>query len=111
MEAFAALAERGVRMVTSNYVFGETYTTLLARSGHRKAVLWGSEFRKSRAVQLIRVGEEVEDAAWGILESHADKRWNYVDAVSFALMEREGISTAFAFDQHFSHRGLAVIPA
>jgi uncharacterized protein len=110
MRTFAALAERGVRMVTTNYVFGETYTTLLGRSGRQRAIRWGSEFRGNNAVRLIRVDEAIEDTAWALLEAHDDKNWSYVDAVSFALMDREGIRTAFAFDQHFSQRGLAVIP-
>ncbi len=111
LRTFAALAARGIRMVTSNYVFAETYTTLSRRSGRPPATRWGSEFRRSHAVQLIRVDEVIEEAAWEMLESHEDRRWSYVDAVSFALMEREGIGTAFAFDRHFSQRGLAVIPA
>jgi uncharacterized protein len=111
LRTLRALAERGVRMLTTNYVFAETYTTLLVRANRDEAVRWGSEFRAGRAIELIRVDRSVEDAAWEILESHEDKQWSYVDAVSFALMEREGISTAFAFDEHFRQRGLAVIPA
>jgi len=48
-------------------------------------------------------------AAWSILEDHTDKRWSYVDATSFALIEREGISEAFAFDRHFAQRGLRLV--
>jgi len=56
------------------------------------------------------VDEALEDAAWSILESHADKQWSYVDATSFALMEREGATEALAFDRHFAQRGLTLIP-
>ncbi len=48
--------------------------------------------------------------AWEILERHRDKRWSYVDATSFALLERDGGGEAFAFDAHFSQRGLRVLP-
>jgi len=58
-----------------------------------------------------RRGErEVEERAWEILESHDDKRWSYVDAVSFALIERDGGDEAFAFDADFVQRGLRVRP-
>jgi predicted nucleic acid-binding protein len=33
-----------------------------------------------------------------------------VDATSFALMAREGVTEAFAFDRNFRQRGLTVIP-
>ena len=62
------------------------------------------------AVMLIRVEDDVEGEAWEILERHDDKAWSYVDAVSFALIEREGNGEAFAFDAHFGQRGLRVHP-
>jgi predicted nucleic acid-binding protein len=80
------------------------------RVGRTEAVDWGRRFRASEAIDLIGVDESVEDDAWSILESHDDKRWSYVDATSFALMEREGVSMAFAFDRHFLQRGLALLP-
>lgn len=110
-EALAALVERRVRLISTNYTFGETYTTLLTRAGRSAAINWGADMRAGTGIDFVRVDEGLEDAAWAILESHEDKDWSYVDAVSFALMEREGISTAFAFDEHFRQRGLAVIPA
>jgi uncharacterized protein len=110
-DATAALVERGVRLVATNYVFAETYNTLLHRTGRWMAFQWGSQARASSRFEFVRADQEIEDAAWEILESHEDKSWSYVDAVSFALMERDGIGTAFTFDEHFRQRGLAVIPA
>lgn len=109
-EAFTALVDRGVRFVSTNYTFGETYTTLLSRAGRDAAIRWGADMRAGDGIQFVRVDQVIEDDAWQLLASHQDKQWSYVDAVSFALMEREGISTAFAFDEHFRQRGLAVIP-
>lgn len=109
-EAFAALVQRGPRFVATNYVFGETYAALLARSGRQAAIQWGRRMRASLHIEFMRVDRELEDSAWEILEQHDDKPWSWVDATSFALMEREGISTAFAFDEHFTQRGLAVVP-
>jgi predicted nucleic acid-binding protein len=59
---------------------------------------------------LIRIESDVEQEAWSILETHADKEWSYVDATSFTLIEREGFTAAFAFDRHFAQRGLSVLP-
>ncbi len=39
--------------------------------------------------------------AWLILNEYADQEFSLVDAVSFAVMERLGIPTAFSFDAHF----------
>jgi predicted nucleic acid-binding protein len=40
-----------------------------------------------------------------ILLGQEDKDYSYVDATSFAVMERLGIETAFTFDRHFEQYG------
>jgi uncharacterized protein len=108
--ALSDLLAEGAALFTSNYVFAETYTALMVRVGRAEAIEWGRRFRASGAIELVRLEEEVESDAWEILERHGDKRWSYVDATSFALIEREGNGEAFAFDAHFGQRGLRVLP-
>jgi uncharacterized protein len=106
----AGLLADGVSLFTSNYVFAETYTALMVRVGREEAIEWGRRFRASGAIELVRLDQEVEDEAWEILERHSDKNWSYVDATSFALIERDGGGEAFALDTHFAQRGLRVLP-
>jgi uncharacterized protein len=108
--ALSDLLAEGAALFTSNYVFAETYTALMVRVGRGEAIEWGRRFRASGAIELVRLDEEVESDAWEILERHGDKRWSYVDATSFALIEREGNEEALAFDAHFGQRGLRVLP-
>jgi predicted nucleic acid-binding protein len=108
--ALSKLIGEGVTLFTSNYVFAETYTALLVRVGRAEAIEWGRRFRASEAIDLVRLDRELEEEAWAILELHRDKRWSYVDATSFALLDRDRSSEAFAFDAHFSQRGLRVLP-
>lgn len=108
--ALRELLSAGAFLFTSNYVFAETYTALLVRVGRDEAVRWGRAFREGTAIEIVRSDLEVDDAAWGILESHEDKSWSYVDANSFALMEKEDVQEAFALDANFRQRGLQVVP-
>ena len=108
--ALSELVAAHTQLLTSNYVFSETYTALLVRAGREEAIRWGRRFRAGEAIEMVRIDEPIEQEAWSILESHADKRWSHVDATSFALMEREGIAEAFAFDHHFAQRGLTLVP-
>jgi uncharacterized protein len=108
--ALSGLLAEGAALFTSNYVFAETYTALMVRVGRGEAVEWGRRFRASGGIELVRLDEDVESDAWDILERHGDKRWSYVDATSFALIERQGDGEAFAFDAHFGQRGLRVHP-
>jgi len=106
----AGLVEEGAALFTSNYVFAETYTALLVRVGRGEAIAWGRRFLEGSAIDLVHLDRPTEERAWEILERHDDKRWSYVDATSFALIERDGCGEAFAFDAHFSQRGLRVLP-
>jgi predicted nucleic acid-binding protein len=107
--ALTKLISEGVALFTSNYVFAETYTALMVRVGRGEAIEWGRRFRDGGAIDLVHLDRPTEERAWEILERYDDKRWSYVDATSFALLER-GESSAFAFDAHFSQRGLQLVP-
>jgi predicted nucleic acid-binding protein len=106
----AQLIAEGAALFTSNYVFAETYTALMVRVGREEAIEWGRRFRAGGAIDLVHLDRATEELAWEILERYDDKRWSYVDATSFALLERGGERDAFAFDAHFSQRGLQVVP-
>jgi uncharacterized protein len=108
--SLAELISEGVALFTSNYVFAETYTALMVRVGHKEAIEWGRRFRAGGAIDLVHLDRPTEERAWEILESHEDKRWSYVDATSFALIERDDAAATFAFDPHFGQRGLHVVP-
>lgn len=108
--ALSELIAEGVALFTSNYVFAETYTALMVRVGRDEAIEWGRRFRAGGAIDLVHLDRPTEEKAWEILERYEDKRWSYVDATSFALLEREGGEEAFAFDAHFTQRGLSVLP-
>jgi predicted nucleic acid-binding protein len=56
-----------------------------------------------------RVTEEDESKAVAIVGRYADKTFSYTDATSFAVMERLGLKTAFAFDPHFTRYGFQLL--
>ena len=78
--ALRDLISERTSLFTSNYVFAETYTTLLVRVGREEGIRWGRAFRAGEAIEMVRLDEDVEEEAWSILESHDDKLWSYVDA-------------------------------
>jgi predicted nucleic acid-binding protein len=56
-----------------------------------------------------RVSEDDESCARVIVARYLDKTFTYTDATSFAVMERLGLKTAFAFDPHFRQYGFHVV--
>lgn len=110
-ETLRELVAEGRRLLTTNFVFDETYTLLLVRLGRDPAVAWGEAFRRGSLVELVRVREEDEERAWEIIGEYDDKDFSYTDATSFAVAESLEIEEAFALDRHFEQYGrLRILP-
>ena len=88
-------------LATSNCIISEVYTLLRQRLGWEAAVHYVEGLRAG-STQVISVSAADEVRAWEILRRYDDQDFSYVDATSFAVMERLGIHVFFAFDAHFS---------
>lgn len=86
--------------VTSDLVLAETMALITAHLARPAAhQFWGS-LREARIPILTLEPTDIE-AAWHIAQAFPDQAFSFVDCTSFALMERQGIHDAFAFDAHF----------
>jgi predicted nucleic acid-binding protein len=92
-------------LVTTSYVFDEIVTFLNSRGFHEKAVEVGNRLIHSPSVDLVYVDDGLFHTAWAYLQAHQDKTYSLTDCLSFVLMDRLGITTALAFDQHFTQAG------
>jgi predicted nucleic acid-binding protein len=95
--------ERSIWLIT-NFIIAEAYGLILLRLGRHVAFSFLRRFLQSVAdgtSRLEHVTEEDEARAWVILETYDDQPFSYVDATTFAVMERLGVRRAFAFDRHF----------
>jgi predicted nucleic acid-binding protein len=106
--AMRRLVAEGRRLTTTNAVLFELHGLLLNRLGRQVALDVLVELRASQTV--VRVRERDEARAEQILARYADKDFSLTDALSFAVMERLGIGTAFTLDRHFAQFGWAIIP-
>jgi predicted nucleic acid-binding protein len=98
-------------LVTSDDVVSETLTLLRARGESAMAVRVGEDFFAGEIARIAVVTEEDFQNAWEVFRDFKDKGWSFTDCTSKVLMERLGIKTAFAFDQHFRQFGsVEVVP-
>lgn len=97
------------RLITTDYILDETLTLFRAREFHRQAVEFGQNMMDQRTADFTLLNLEVIEAAWDIFQKYADKEWSFTDYTSKVVMERLGITTAFAFDQHFHQFGSVVV--
>ena len=112
-EALAILnrAEReSLSLITANFIVAEAHALILHRLGHDAATAFLRGFEGSRIV-VIRASVEDERNAHEIIYRYTDKLFSLTDAISFAVMDRLGIATAFTFDRDFERYGFAAARA
>jgi predicted nucleic acid-binding protein len=100
----------GGRYIGTTLVLGELYSHLLYLRGPRDArtaltLLLDDPIHEWREV----AADLVRDAVTQWLARYSDQRFSLVDAVSFELMRREGLTRAFAFDRHFEVAGYELL--
>lgn len=98
------------RMLTTSFVFDEVVTSLNSDGYHDKAVEIGTFLLSSKSVRFLPVGKQLFEAGWTYLQQHPDKNYSLTDCISFVVMERRKISTAFTFDHHFVQAGFQTEP-
>ena len=107
------LAGNSERLVTTDYVIDETLTLLRARGYGERANALGDRFFEDTAelVSVVYLTEHDIRRTWETFRRYRDKAWSFTDCSSKVVMERLGIATAFAFDQHFRQFGsIRIVP-
>lgn len=100
----------GGRWVGTVLVLAELHGHLLRWRGSAVARQVVEAVRRDPAYDWREVNLALLDAAmseW--LERFADQRFSLTDAVTFALMRRERLKTAFAFDRDFRTAGFTLL--
>ena len=95
------VAAEGRPSFMTNYLEVEAHALLLRKLGRALAREW---LVKS-GLPIVRALPSDEDRAKEILVTHDDKDWSLCDAISFVVMERHGVRSAFSFDRHFRQYG------
>jgi len=108
-EILRELVSRQVELITTNFVVAELHALLIARGSRDVARRSLSAFYRSRLTTVIRATEDDEQRALAIILQYEDKDFSFTDAISFAVMERLGISHAFSLDRHFAQYGWVML--
>ncbi len=93
------------RCFTSNFVLDETFSLLARRASYRFAAGRARDLLTSGVLEILRPDQETELQALDYFEKFADQQVSFTDCTSFALMKRQRIQRAFAFDRHFALAG------
>ena len=95
-------------LITTNFIVAEVLTLL--RSRHRLAEAQDLSLRlRSNSIVIEWITESDFQEAWRICDEFADKLWSFVDCLSYVVISRLQLTTAFAFDEHFRQFGMVTV--
>ena len=111
LSARAWLTQNSELLITTDYIFDELLTLLLARNESQRAMRVGEALLHEGIAQLEWVRSEDVEQAFLTFRHYQDKGWSFTDCVSRTVMQRLRVTTAFAFDTHFRQfGGVSVVP-
>ena len=103
------IAKEKLEIVISDHILSETITLVRGKIGFRESLLIGKKLLDSKITTLVIINEKILNNAWDIFLKYSDKDFSFIDCISFAVMEQEGIDTAFTFDHHFEQIGFKIL--
>ena len=111
-EAAAAFvrAHPHARLVLTELILSEVATRVRARAGAERAVAVARSLFESRRYELLFVDPDIVRGGLDLMARFSDKRLSLTDCTSFALMDRLGLESAFAFDTDFRDCGYRMVP-
>jgi predicted nucleic acid-binding protein len=92
-------------LLTTDYIVDETLTLLRSRQQNAVAQALGKRFFSGSLATVYYLTEDDIRQGWQVFSQYADKEWSFTDCTSKVVMEKFGITEAFAFDHHFRQFG------
>lgn len=106
--AWAEWLRGGAVFLTHNYVLLETAALLQHWIGMAAVCALYEDVMP--LLQIDWISEEQHRAGMEAVLAAARKQLSLVDCMSFQVMRRRGLSTAFCFDSHFREQGFMMSP-
>ena len=97
------MQENGLEPITSNFVLNEVITVLSLRV-NKKTALFFAEFShaKDSALNVISVGEKIENKAIDYLKKIKSKNISFCDCTILAILDLFEIKNIATFDKDFN---------
>ena len=107
----AALWQHDLRvpLVITEYVLVEFVDALAAPALRGLASETLRLLRADPLVQVVAADPRWLDAGVTLFESRPDKHWGLTDCISFAIMQRLGMTEALTYDHHFEQAGFRAL--
>ena len=95
--------------MTTAWVLTEVADGLCRPPIRAQAGLFIERLRQRPEVRIFPAEEGLFDAGFRLYRQRSDKEWSLTDCISFAVMQREGITEALTGDHHFEQAGFVAL--
>lgn len=106
VDAWKGLLQEHARLVTTDLVLAEAVIVARVRAGFDLSVQVGERILAD-PFEMVWIDRTLLDEAWKLYRRYRDHVLSLCDCVSFAVMRRRQIQTAFAFDDDFDAVGFS----
>lgn len=98
-----------VQLYSSNYIFDELATLLLARTDKSICLKFCKSMRASPSIVWHFLTESEEEQSWELFNQYSDKEWSFTDCTSFKIMSSLKLDSVLTWDHHFTQMGFGLI--
>lgn len=95
-------------LVSNNYVVLESFAVMQRKLGMESARVFQEDILP--LINIEWINDSIHEAGISAFLTASRKNLSLVDCISFEIMRRHSIKTAFAFDPHFGEQGFICIP-
>jgi predicted nucleic acid-binding protein len=106
VEAWTSLVRERARLVATDLVLAEAVVVARVRGGFDLSVQVGERLL-AEPFEIVWSDRALVDAAWKLYRRYRDHVLSLCDCVSFAVMHRRRVKTAFAYDDDFDAVGFS----
>jgi predicted nucleic acid-binding protein len=101
--------DRRRSFVTHELVLVESFSLLTKRMHKNAAIGMVGALRRSPRVEVVAMTPRLLEAGWKRCERFRDKEWDWVDCISFEVMDERRIKNALSLDHHFTQAGFVTL--
>ena len=94
--------------ITTDFSLSEAYTVIKLRDGHETAALFDKFISDRKGIVIIEGAKFFEQARKAFLAAK-EKKYSFIDCLSFVIMKKKKITHAFTFDKHFEQAGFKIM--
>ncbi len=105
------LRNQAVRLITTDYVLDQVYTTLKVFGSLQAAEALHTVLTSTSLLRMFLVDSVIFERAWKVFIEDDHPQFTFTDCINYAVIQYLAVSEVFTFDRNFTAPGLISLPS